>query len=142
MQNLILDQVNFVCSLYLETCRTPVHKLYGSLCLDGSYGCIHIFWHNISSVEKAHSHIFSVSWVTFYHLVGGFETGIGDLGYCQLFMVRFFGRNDRSVSCQRKMNPIQERKLSRNKSYVLQHVVIFYMHAFVDTNKFNSFKDS
>lgn len=92
---------------YLESCRTPVYKLYGPFRLDGGYGRIHVFWHNVSSVEQADSHVLSVSWVTLDHLVGWFETRIGDLGYCQLFMVCLLGRNDRGVSRQRKMDPVK-----------------------------------
>ena len=38
------------------------------------------------------------------YLVGGLETGVGDLGHGQLFVVRLFGRNDGRVSGERKMD--------------------------------------
>jgi hypothetical protein len=46
-----------------------------------------------------------VSWIAFDHLVGWFETGVGDFGNGKLFVVSFFGGNDWSVSGQWKVNP-------------------------------------
>ena len=43
--------------------------------------------------------------VTFHHLVGRFEAGIGDFGNGQLFMVCLFSRDDWSVRGKWEMNP-------------------------------------
>ncbi|KAL4226984.1 hypothetical protein ACF0H5_014960 [Mactra antiquata] len=62
----------------LETSWTPVDELDGSLGLDGSNGGVDILWYNITSVQHTASHVFTVTWVTFYHLVGWLEASVGD----------------------------------------------------------------
>ena len=39
-----------------------------------------------------------------YHLVSGFEAGVGDLGNGELLVVSLLRRNDRGVSRQREVN--------------------------------------
>jgi hypothetical protein len=41
-------------------------------------------------VDSAAGHVFTVTWVTFDHLVGWFKAGVGDLSNRQLFVVCFF----------------------------------------------------
>jgi hypothetical protein len=45
-----------------------------------------------------------VSWIAFDHLVGWFETGVGDFGNSQLFVVSFFGGDDWSIGGQWKVD--------------------------------------
>ncbi|KAF4533311.1 hypothetical protein B566_EDAN004432 [Ephemera danica] len=59
--------------------RTPINELDGALGLDSGDGSIDIFRHNISAVQHAASHVFSVTRVAFDHLVSRLEAGIGDL---------------------------------------------------------------
>merc|ERR1719166_657984 len=54
----------------LEASGAPVHKLDAPLGLDGGNSSINIFRHNISSIEHAASHVFSVARVALHHLVG------------------------------------------------------------------------
>jgi len=89
----------------LETGWAPVNKLDGSLGFDGGNSRVDVFWHDITSVEEAARHVFTVSWIALDHLVGGFEASVGDFGNGQLLVVSFFGGDDRSVSGQWKVNP-------------------------------------
>ena len=58
----------------------PVDELDGSLGLDGGDRGVHVFGHDVSSVEHGAGHVLSVSGVAFGHHGGGFEGGVGDLG--------------------------------------------------------------
>merc|ERR1719511_111860 len=75
----------------LETSWAPVYKLDGSLGLDGGNGGVDILGHNITSVQETTGHVFAVSGITFHHLVGGLETGVGDFSNSQLFVVGLLG---------------------------------------------------
>merc|ERR1719273_2341919 len=71
----------------LETSGTPVDKLDGALGLDGGNGSIDILGDNITSVQKAASHVLAMTRITLDHLVGRLEAGIGDLSNRKLFVV-------------------------------------------------------
>lgn len=60
----------------LETGWTPVDELDGSLRLDRGDRSVHVFRHNVASVEQTAGHVLAVSRVTFHHLVGRLETGV------------------------------------------------------------------
>ena len=64
--------------IYLEASGAPVNKLDGPLGLDYADGSIDILGDNITAVQHATGHVFSVTGIALHHLVGGFETGIGD----------------------------------------------------------------
>ena len=70
-----------------ESSGAPIHKLDGALGLDGGNGSIDILGHNITSVQEATGHVFAMTGITLDHLVGRFETGIGDLSHRKLLMV-------------------------------------------------------
>merc|ERR1719495_1095380 len=55
-----------VVDAHLETSRAPVHKLDGTLGLDGSDGSVDILGHNISSVQHTTGHVLAVTGVTFH----------------------------------------------------------------------------
>ena len=57
-----------------------------------------------TSVQETTGHVFSVSWVAFYHLVGWFEASIGDFSDWQLFMVSLFGWDNWGISYQWEMD--------------------------------------
>jgi len=57
-----------------ESGGAPVDELDGSFGFDGGNGGIDVFGDDISSVKHGASHVFSVSWVTFGHHGGGFES--------------------------------------------------------------------
>ena len=76
-------------STHLKSSRTPIYKLNGSLGLDCCNGCIHILWNHITTVQQTTGHIFTMTWVTFHHLIGWFKAGIGDFSNTQLFMISF-----------------------------------------------------
>jgi len=61
-----------------ETSWAPIDELDGSLGFDGSNSGVDVLGDNITSVHKAASHIFTVSWVAFGHHTGGFKSGVGD----------------------------------------------------------------
>ena len=84
----------------LEACGAPVHKLDGTLGLDGGNGCIHVLWNHVSTVEHAAGHVFAVTWITLHHLVGRLEAGVGDFSNTELLMVGLLGRDDRCVGDQ------------------------------------------
>lgn len=50
-------------------------------------GSVDILGHNISAVQHAAGHVFSVTRVTLHHLVGRLKAGIGDLSHRQLLVV-------------------------------------------------------
>jgi hypothetical protein len=64
---------------YLETRRTPVDELNGSLSSDIGHSGVDVLRHNVTTVEQTTSHVFSLSWVTLDHLVVGFEARNGHL---------------------------------------------------------------
>ena len=72
---------------YLETSWAPVNELNGSLGLDGGNGGVDVLGDNITSVQHAASHVFTVSWITLDHLVGWLEASVGDLGNRELLVV-------------------------------------------------------
>jgi len=88
-----------------ETGWAPVDELDGPLGLDGGNGGVDVLWHNITSVQHAAGHVFTVSWIALDHLVGWLEAGVGDFSNGQLFVVGFLGRDDWSVSDQWEVNP-------------------------------------
>merc|ERR1719373_193359 len=81
----------------LEASGTPIHKLDGPLGLDGCNGSIDILGDNISTVEHAAGHVFSVTRITLDHLIGRLKAGVGDLRDRQLLVVGFFSRDDWSI---------------------------------------------
>ena len=60
--------------------------------------------HDIAAVEKAASHVFSVSRIALDHLVLRFETGVGDLSYRELLMASTIGGDYRRVGREWKVN--------------------------------------
>ena len=88
----------------LEASWAPVHKLNGSLGLDGCNSCIHILWYHITTVQQTASHVFAVTWITFHHLIGWLKAGISDFSNTQLLVVGFLGRDNRSIGGQREVN--------------------------------------
>merc|ERR1712055_1039664 len=94
-----------VVNSYLKASRTPFYKLDALLGLDGGDGSIDVLRNDISSVEKTACHVFSMPWVTFHHLVGGFKASIGDLRDCELLVVGLLRGNDGSISDQGEVDP-------------------------------------
>jgi len=88
----------------LETSWTPIDELDGSLGLDGGNGGVDVLGDNITSVQHTAGHVFTVTWVTFDHLVGWFKGGVGDFSNGELFMVGFLGRDDWSIGGEREMD--------------------------------------
>merc|ERR1712110_27531 len=87
-----------------ETGWAPVNKLDGSLGLDGSDGGVDVLWYNITSVQHAASHVFTVSRIALDHLVGWLEASVGDFGDGKLLVVSFLGGDNWSVGDQWKVN--------------------------------------
>ena len=87
----------------LESGWAPVHELDGTFGLDGGNGGVDVFGDDITTVHEAASHVFTVTWVTFGHGGGGFESTVGDFGHRQLFVVCFFGTDD---GCERRKHKV------------------------------------
>ena len=73
--------------IYLETSWAPVNELDGSLGFDGGNGGVDVLGDNITTVQHAAGHVFTVSWIALDHLVGWFETSVGDFSNGELFVV-------------------------------------------------------
>jgi len=87
-----------------EATRSPVDESDGSLGLDGSNSSVDILRDDVTSVHQAASHVFSVPWVAFDHLVGRLENGVGDFRDGKLFVICDFCGNNRSKAAQWEMN--------------------------------------
>uniref|UniRef100_A0AAG5D4N3 Uncharacterized protein n=1 Tax=Anopheles atroparvus TaxID=41427 RepID=A0AAG5D4N3_ANOAO len=98
------DGRGLVVDANLEAGRAPVDELNRTLRLDGGDGRVHVLRHNISTVQHTAGHVLAVTRVALHHLVGGLETGVGDLSHRQLLVVRLLGRDDRGVGDQREMD--------------------------------------
>ena len=55
-------------------------------------------------MQQAAGRVFTITRVTFLHLVGWLKASIGDLCYRKLFMVGFLSRDDRGVCGQREVD--------------------------------------
>ena len=84
----------------LESGGTPVDELDGPLGLDGGNGSVDVLGDNISSVQHAAGHVFTVTGVAFHHLVGWLEASVGDLGNGELLVVGLLGGDDWGVGGQ------------------------------------------
>ena len=98
------DGRGLVVNTTLETSRAPVNELDGSLGLDGGDSGVDILGDDITSVHEAAGHVFTVAGVALGHHGGGLEGRVGDLGYGELFMVGFLGRDDGSVRGKHEMD--------------------------------------
>merc|ERR1712158_355159 len=87
-----------------EASGTPIHKLDGTLGLDGGDSSIDILGDNVASVEETTSHVFTMTGITFHHLVGRLKASICDLSNRKLFMVSLFRRDDRGICDQGEMD--------------------------------------
>merc|ERR1719511_486819 len=63
----------------LESSWAPIYELDGTLGLNCCNCGIDIFGDDISTIQHATSHVFSMTRVTFHKLVSRFEASIGDL---------------------------------------------------------------
>jgi hypothetical protein len=88
----------------LETGRAPVDELNGALGLDGGNGGIDVFGDDITTVQHAASHVFTMAGVAFDHLVAGLKAHVGDFSDRQLFMVSLFSRDDGGIGGEGKVD--------------------------------------
>jgi len=88
----------------LEASGTPVNELDGFFRLDVGNGGVHVFGHDVTSVQQAASHVFTMAGIAFHHLVSWFEAGVGHLGDGQLLVVSLLGRDDWRVRHQGEVN--------------------------------------
>ena len=75
----------------LETGGTPVDELDGSLGLNGCNGGVDVLGDDVTAVQHAASHVFTVTRVTLDHLVSWLETSVCDLSNRQLLVVGLLG---------------------------------------------------
>ena len=90
--------------MYLETSWAPVDELNGALGLDGGNSGVDILGDNITTVQHAACHVFTVTWITLNHLVSWLEASIGDLGNGELLVISLLSRDDWSISDQGEMD--------------------------------------
>jgi hypothetical protein len=88
----------------LETSRAPINKLDSALGLESSNSSVDILRDNITTVQQARSHVFSVAGIALHHLVIGFEARHGDLLDRVGFVGRLSSRNDWRISNEREMD--------------------------------------
>mmetsp|Transcript_18196 Transcript_18196/g.25015 ORF Transcript_18196/g.25015 Transcript_18196/m.25015 type:complete len:226 (-) Transcript_18196:711-1388(-) len=88
----------------LETSGAPVHKLNGSLGLDGGDSSVDILGDNITSVHHTARHVFAVARIALGHHVGRLEHRVGDLSHRELLVVGLLGRDHRGVRGKHKMD--------------------------------------
>ena len=88
----------------LEASGAPVDELDGPLRLDGGNGGVDVLGDDVTTVQHAAGHVLAVTGVALYHLVGGLEAGVGDLGNRQLLVVGLLGGDNGSVGHQREMD--------------------------------------
>ena len=88
----------------LESGWAPVDKLDGLLGLEAGYGTMCLLGHNISAVEQACCHIFSIAWVTLDHLVARLKARHGNFLDRVGLIARFCGRNNGRIGHQREMD--------------------------------------
>lgn len=88
----------------LETSRTPVNELDGTLGLDGRDGSVGVLGDNITTVQQTTRHVLAMTGITLDHLVVRLETSIGDLLDRELLMVSLGRGDDRGVGDQREVN--------------------------------------
>lgn len=73
---------------YLVARWAPVYELDRSFSFHHCDGVVNIFGRNIATIQKAYSHIFSVSWITLDHLLLRLEAGARDVFYRERFVKR------------------------------------------------------
>jgi len=88
----------------LETGWAPIDELNGSLGLNGGDGGVDILRDDITSVHKAASHIFSVSWITLNHHGGWLENGVGDFSDGKLLVVGLLSRDNWGIRRKHEMD--------------------------------------
>ena len=88
----------------LETGWTPIDELDGSLGLDRGNSGVDVLGDDVTSVQHTAGHVFAVTWITFYHLVGWLEASVGDLGNGELFMIGLLGGDDWGICSQREVD--------------------------------------
>ncbi|WAR26379.1 hypothetical protein MAR_012083, partial [Mya arenaria] len=88
----------------LESGGTPVDELDGPLGLDGGDGGVDVLGDDVTTVQHAAGHVLAVTGIALYHLVGGLEAGVGDLGNGELLVVGLLGGDDGGVCGQGEMD--------------------------------------
>ena len=88
----------------LESSWAPVNELNGALRLQCGNSGVHVIRDNITTVQKAGRHVFTISRIAFDHLVVGLETGHRDLLDRVGFMRGLGGRDNWSIGDKREMN--------------------------------------
>ena len=93
-----------VVDAHLEACGAPVHKLDGTLGLDGGDGRVDVFGHHVSTVQEAAGHVLAVTRVAFHHLIGWLEAGVCDVSHRELLVIRLLCRDNWSIGGQREVD--------------------------------------
>jgi hypothetical protein len=88
----------------LETSWAPIDELDGTFCLEGCNGNVDILGNNITTVQQASSHVFTVAGVALNHLVVGLEARHGDVHNRVGFVGCSGSRDNRSICNEREMN--------------------------------------
>ncbi|KAL5190292.1 hypothetical protein HKD37_04G009765 [Glycine soja] len=102
----------------LEPSGAPIHKLDGSLGLDGGHSSIHILGHDIAPVHQTTRHVLAVARVTLCHHGGWLEGTVGDLSNGKLLMVCFLGRDNRGIRGKHEMDPWVRNQVGLKLSHI------------------------
>jgi hypothetical protein len=101
-----------------ESSGAPIDELDGTFGLDGGNGGVDVLGDDVSTVHKAHSHVFAVARVAAGHHGGGLEDRVGDLGNSELLVVGLLGRDDRSVAAEHEMDARVRHKIGLELSNI------------------------
>merc|ERR1712118_196827 len=81
----------------LEACWRPVHKLYGTLCLDSRNRCVDILRHDISAVHHAACHVLAMTRIALHKHGCRLEHRHCNFCHRELFVISLFGGDDGSM---------------------------------------------
>ena len=87
-----------------ETSWAPVDELDSSLGLDGGDCGVDVLGYDVTSVQHTAGHVFTVTWITFHHLIGWLEASVGDLGHGELFVVSLLSGDNWGVCGEREVD--------------------------------------
>ena len=87
-----------------ESSWAPVNELNGALRLQRGNSGVYVIGNDITTVQEAGRHVFTITRIAFDHLVVGLETCHGDLLDGVGLMRCLGGRNNRSIGNKREMN--------------------------------------
>jgi hypothetical protein len=96
----------------LESSWRPFDELDGSLGLDNSDGSSDILWNDVSTIHKAASHVFAVSWIALGQQGSSFEDRVGQLSNSVRVVSRLSLADERSIRAKHKVDSRERNQVS------------------------------